>query len=47
MVGVNQMGAGLVEQGREVLNLLGLILLYGGVAWWRFTRPSGGPSTGA
>ena len=47
MVGVNQMGAGLVEQGREVLNLLGLILLYGGVAWWRFTRPSGAPSTGA
>ena len=36
-----------VEQGREVLNLLGLILLYGGVAWWRFTRQSGAPSTGA
>ncbi len=38
MVGVNQMGASLAEQGWEILNLGLLILLYGGVAWWRFTR---------
>ncbi|TPE59774.1 ABC transporter permease [Sandaracinobacter neustonicus] len=38
MVGLNQMGASLGEQIREVLNLTFLILGYGALAWWRFTR---------
>ena len=40
MVGLNQMGASLAEQTREVLNLAILILVYGGLAWWRFTKIS-------
>ena len=40
MVGRNQMGASLAEQTREVLNLAILILVYGGLAWWRFTKIS-------
>lgn len=45
MVGVNQMGASLVEQRGEVFNLLFLTALYGTAAWWRLVR-SGETETG-
>ncbi|MFT3976548.1 MAG: ABC transporter permease [Sphingomonas bacterium] len=38
MVGINQMGASLGEQGGELLNLAALTLIYGAVAIWRY-RP--------
>jgi ABC-2 type transport system permease protein len=37
MVGVNQMGASLIDQWVEVINLAMLVILYGIVAWWRLT----------
>ncbi len=43
MIGINQMGASLSEQRTEVLNLLFLILLYGGIAVWRLGTRSPAP----
>ncbi|PJI90524.1 ABC transporter permease [Sphingomonas koreensis] len=51
MVGVNQMGASLTEQWPELVNLLGLTLLYGTIAflrlgrWGRREAEKGGPDS--
>lgn len=39
MVKFNQLGANFQEAGRELLNLALLILVYGGLAIWRYRRP--------
>ncbi|MFY9179195.1 MAG: ABC transporter permease [Venatoribacter sp.] len=38
MIKTTQFGASWNEARTELINLLGLILLYGGLGWWRYTR---------
>jgi len=40
MVGINQMGASLAEQKGELFNLCGLLLLYGTIAFVRYSAPA-------
>lgn len=43
MVGLNQMGASMTEQAPELLNLAFLALLYGAVAFYRYTQRGEAP----